>query len=76
MNEELKSCPFCGNVPDIVTRDVEPQNDSWYGSKDETFVLCECGACMFDEMFHEGFGSSETGRERAIRAWNARKESK
>lgn len=66
--QELKPCPFCGKTPEVTTRDVEPQNDSWYGRKDETFILCDCGACLFEGSFHEGFGASE----RAIAAWNAR----
>ena len=66
---ELKPCPFCGGVPEIVTRDVEPQGDPWYGGKRETFVLCDCGACLFDGAFHEGFWDAET---RAVAAWNLR----
>ena len=66
--QELKSCPFCGKTPEVTTRDVEPQGDTWYGRKDETFVLCDCGACLFEGNFHEGFGAPE----RAIAAWNAR----
>lgn len=69
MNEALKPCPFCGGKPEITTRDVEPQGDSWYGGKMETFVLCGCGACLFDGHFHEGFYEAET---RAVAAWNAR----
>lgn len=68
MNEELKSCPFCGKIPEIVKQDVEPQNDSWYGKRIERFVKCTCGTCLFDEYFHEGFISDEE----AIRAWNRR----
>ena len=26
---KLKPCPFCGGTQEIVTRDVEPQGDSW-----------------------------------------------
>lgn len=66
---ELKPCPFCGAKPEIVTRDVEPQGDSWYGKKCETFVLCDCGACLFDGAFHEGFYDAEN---RAVAAWNCR----
>jgi hypothetical protein len=66
---ELKPCPFCGGTPAIVTRNVEPQGDPWYGRKDETFVLCDCGACLFDGAFHEGFWDAET---RAVEAWNRR----
>jgi hypothetical protein len=68
MSDQLKSCPFCGKQPSVTTRDVEPQNDTWYGEKEETFVLCDCGACLFEGAFHEGFGSEE----RAINAWNQR----
>lgn len=67
--QELKPCPFCAGAPAIVTRDVEPQGDPWYGSKKETFVLCGCGACLFDGDFHEGFYDAET---RAVAAWNKR----
>jgi hypothetical protein len=66
---DLKPCPFCGGTPAIVTRDVEPQGDPWYGRKDETFVLCDCGACLFDGTFHEGFWDAETN---AVEAWNRR----
>jgi hypothetical protein len=69
MSEKLKPCPFCGGTPELVTRNVEPQGDPWYGKKMETFVLCDCGACLFDGAFHEGFWDAET---RAIAAWNRR----
>jgi hypothetical protein len=69
MAVELKPCPFCGGTPELVTRNVEPQGDPWYGKKMETFVLCDCGACLFDGAFHEGFWDAET---RAIAAWNRR----
>lgn len=72
MIAQLKPCPFCGEIPEIETRDVEPQGDSWYGRKDETFVLCKCGACLFDDHFHEGFGTSPEGEARAVAAWNRR----
>lgn len=72
MNEELKPCPFCGGAPEVVRRDVEPQGDPWYGDKEETFVLCGCGACLFDGSFHEGFGTGETARIDAVEAWNSR----
>lgn len=65
----LAPCPFCGGTPRIVTRDVEPQGDPWYGRKDEMFVLCDCGACLFDGAFHEGFYDPETT---APAAWNRR----
>ena len=68
-NPELAPCPFCGGAAELVTRDVEPQNDPWYGKKMETFVLCECGCCLFDGGFHEGFWDAET---RAVEAWNRR----
>lgn len=67
---DLLPCPFCGGQPRLETRDVEPQGDPWYGGKIETFVLCECGACLFDGYFHEGFYDAET---RAVEAWNKRK---
>lgn len=69
MNPSLSSCPFCGKTPWIENRDVEPQGDSWYGKKMEDFVLCECGACLFDGSFHEGFYDPDT---RAVAAWNRR----
>ena len=65
----LKPCPFCGGEAKVERRDVEPQGDPWYGIKLETFVLCtKCGACLFDEFFHEGFINDE----KAIEAWNTR----
>lgn len=66
--DELLPCPFCGGEASIVKRDVEPQGDPWYGDKIERFVLCECGASLFDGYFHEGFSDPE----RAIAAWNRR----
>src|SRR5690606_18886495 len=51
---ELKPC-FCGRIPKIVTRDVEPQEDRFFSGKNITFVLCECVQCLFDGEFHEGF---------------------
>lgn len=68
-NSLLAPCPFCGGPPRLVTRDVEPQGDTWYGTKVETFVLCDCGCCLFDGGFHEGFWDAET---RAVEAWNKR----
>jgi len=64
----LLPCPFCGGDPHIEVRDVEPQGDPWYGTKTETFVLCECGACLFDGTFHEGFIDAA----KAAKAWNDR----
>lgn len=69
MPEELKPCPFCGGKAKVVNRDVEPQGDTWYGKKIELFIECtDCGACLFDECFHEGFYNEE----QAITAWNTR----
>lgn len=68
MNESLKPCPFCGAIPEIVEKDVEPQGDPRYGEKVERFVECQCGVCLFDEVFHEGFVSDEE----AIKIWNRR----
>ena len=68
----LLPCPFCGEQPWITQRDVEPQGDSWYGPRMAVFVLCACGACLFDDDFHEGFGDSPEGRGRAAAAWNRR----
>lgn len=64
----LADCPFCGGEASIVTRDVEPQGDPWYGQRRETFPLCGCGAALFDGYFHEGFASKED----AVVAWNKR----
>lgn len=69
---DLMPCPFCGAIPELTTRDVEPQNDPWYGCKAETFILCDCGACLFDNQFHEGFGEHEAGKIEAINRWNRR----
>ena len=67
--DKLKPCPFCGGEANIVTRDVEPQGDSWYGTKEETFVQCKsCGCCLFDEVFHSGFCENCD----AIESWNRR----
>lgn len=72
MSEKLEKCPFCGGDPEVVTRDVEPQGDPWYGDKTETFVLCSCGACLFDGEFHDGFGPHDGAKADAIAAWNRR----
>ena len=70
---KLLPCPFCGKKPEVVIRDVEPQNDPWYGEKKERFVLCDCGACLFDGYFHEGFWEEdENNPVNAIKAWNTR----
>lgn len=66
---ELLPCPFCGAQPRLVKRDVEPQGDPWYGKRVEEFIECECGCCLFDGGFHEGFYDAE---DRAVRAWNTR----
>ncbi len=66
---ELKPCPFCGGTAKLENRDVEPQNDPWYGKNMQLFVLCTgCGACKFDLYFHDGFGSEAD----AAAAWNGR----
>lgn len=70
MEAKLKPCPFCGRMPGIEIRDVEPQGDRWYDPRIERFVLCKCGACMFDRWFHAGFDSD---RE-AVQAWNKRQQ--
>lgn len=66
-NKKLKPC-FCGRTPEIVTRDVEPQEDRFFSGKTIMFVLCECGQCLFDGAFHEGFSDEED----AANAWNYR----
>jgi hypothetical protein len=77
--EELKApvllpCPFCGGEAEIITRDVEPQGDPWYGSKEEQFPACKtCGCCLFDQHFHEGFCEEDKKNPiNAITAWNTR----
>ena len=59
----------------IVTKDVEPQGDSIYGEKIETFIECSCGCCLFDEFFHEGFSKypERTVEVSATKAWNTRR---
>jgi hypothetical protein len=56
---ELKPCPFCGKEASITRRDVEPQNDPWYGKKIETFIICDCGACLLSGYFHDGFSDND-----------------
>lgn len=72
--EDLLPCPFCGGEAEIITRDVEPQGDSWYGRKDETFPACTvCGGVLFDEYWHEGFWEEDDKpNARAIKSWNTR----
>lgn len=55
--ETLRPCPFCGSAPKVVTRDTEPQYgyDATSGRPHETFVQCDCGCCLFDGDFGEGF---------------------
>jgi len=68
----LLPCPFCGGKAEIVTRDVEPQGDPWYGPRNERFPECsECSAVVFDGYWHDGFGRSE-GNARLVAAWNRR----
>jgi len=67
--ENLKPCPFCGAIPEVVEEDVEPQGDPWYGGKYEIFVRCACGCCLFNGSFHEGFSNNEA----AAIAWNKEK---
>lgn len=77
----LKPCPFCGGEASVVKQDVEPQGDPFYGTKMETFVKCECGCCLFNGYFHEGFYDGfaspdfieeQTAEQSAITAWNTR----
>lgn len=66
---DLLPCPFCGCTADIVEKDVEPQEDPWYGGKDISFVQCRsCGCALFDKYFHDGF----VNNEEAAKAWNTR----
>jgi len=66
---KLKPCPFCGGVASVVTEDVEPQGDPWYGRKMETFIACgDCGTSLFNRYFHEGFSDINDG----VREWNTR----
>ena len=68
---KIEKCPFCGGEAKITARDVEPQGDPWYGKNIQTFVICtNCGACLFDDYFHEGFADEHE----AIAAWNRRAE--
>lgn len=71
---KLKPCPFCGGEAQIVTRDVEPQGDPWYGGKSETFPECtNCGAVKFNDFWHDGFWEEDkTKPVNAIKAWNTR----
>lgn len=68
MSERLSPCPFCGGTPSIVTKDVEPQGDPWYGQTLCRFVLCDCGCSLFNRDFHETFYEEAD----AIAAWNKR----
>ena len=69
MSNALLPCPFCGGEAKITARDVEPQGDPWYGKNIQTFVICtNCGACLFDDYFHDGF----TDERKAISVWNRR----
>lgn len=69
MSNTLLPCPFCGGEAKITARDVEPQGDPWYGKNIQTFVICtNCGACLFDDFFHEGF----VDEHEATTAWNRR----
>lgn len=73
---ELLPCPFCGGKAEIVVRDVEPQGDPWYGGKEERFVLCECGCCLFDKYFHDGFWEEDKNNPvNTTAAWNTRPQS-
>ncbi len=73
MSEPLKPCPFCGCAAEIVTKDVEPQGDPWYGDKIETFPACtQCGCTLFSGEFHEGFYGAKHDPSEAIAAWNRR----
>ena len=67
--QKLLDCPFCGGEAEVTARDVEPQGDPWYGKNIQTFVICtNCGACLFDDCFHEGFADEHE----AVAAWNRR----
>ena len=68
-DKQLLPCPFCGLQPHIVYWNVEPQHDSWYGTKEEVFVWCSCGCSLFDGEWHEGFGFAY---ERLVETWNKR----
>lgn len=70
-NTPLVPC-LCGKVPVVVRQDVEPQGDPWYSGRTEIFVLCDCGLCLFDQYFHEGFGSADAAAE----VWNRKMKGK
>jgi Lar family restriction alleviation protein len=67
---DLKPCPFCGGSKILIhRRDVEPQQDPWYGQKNELIVECDdCAATLFNKYFHDGFYNESD----AVSAWNKR----
>lgn len=76
--EELKPCPFCGEIPYLMNRGVftsrggQEWGDNWV-------VRCSCGMGLCDDfksrVYRDNKGKiiiESDGRAEAIKAWNRR----
>jgi hypothetical protein len=73
MDEELKPCPFCGNIPELV----EGQFGDWFVHcmlMNENGAISVCGVrpCTNFIEDYDGKHPGQNTRERAIRIWNKR----
>ena len=63
-NERLKTCPFCGEAPDLlVVQNTERANCFWVECNNEN---CACGPSS----------DLSTSESEALRKWNNRSDSK
>lgn len=75
--KELKPCPFCGNVPEIVLKSYGHQAE---GFKQSHMIWCPKCGCTFNRYFDSVFNRNidgefiikEDGLKKAINAWNRR----
>lgn len=70
MSQELKPCPFCGNLPRITQRGGHDERDGY-----TVIHAVKCFKCWTEKSSAEqpfGGPTAEMAKSAAIRLWNAR----
>jgi hypothetical protein len=62
--EQLKPCPFCGGVPELITRGNE------YSKKRSAEI--KCGSCYTKQVTAAIYNSLDWCKEMATQKWNKR----